>query len=147
MARTFYQNMSALHYRLRGLYNSLMLVQEYGVWDKLLFGTDYPITTVDASVDGLRGLNGMLKGTALPRLDTDQIESLIYRARLEILGVASRYPDRCVQPGGGSLTDGTLGRSRQGRLSVPGQLCGIRSERPEWACPHQRRDRSRRRLP
>ena len=27
-----------------------MLVQEYGVWDKLLFGTDYPFTTIDASL-------------------------------------------------------------------------------------------------
>ena len=83
-----YADVSALHYRPYQLYNSLMLVQEYGVWDKLLFGTDYPFTTVDASVDGLRGLNGMLEGTALPRLDTDQIESLIYRDGLEILGLA-----------------------------------------------------------
>ena len=26
-----------------------MLVQEYGVWDKVLFGTDYPFTTVNAT--------------------------------------------------------------------------------------------------
>jgi predicted TIM-barrel fold metal-dependent hydrolase len=82
-----YADVSALHYRPFQLYNSLMLVQEYGVWDKLLFGTDYPFTTVDASVDGLRGLNDMLEGTALPRLDTDQIETLIYRNGLQILGL------------------------------------------------------------
>ena len=52
------------------LYHSLMLVQEYGVWDKVLFGTDYPFTTVDASIDGIRKLNDMLAGTALPRLNT-----------------------------------------------------------------------------
>ena len=64
-----------------------MLVQEYGVWDKLLFGTDYPFTTVNASVEGLRGLNGMLEGTALPRLDVGAIESVIYRESLSILGL------------------------------------------------------------
>ena len=64
-----------------------MLVQEYGVWDKLLFGTDYPFTTVDASLAGLRSLNGMLEGTALPRLDADEIESMIYRDSLSILNL------------------------------------------------------------
>ena len=64
-----YADISALHYRPFQLYHSLMLVQEYGVWDKVLFGTDYPFTTVHASIDGLRSLNRMLEGTALPRLD------------------------------------------------------------------------------
>lgn len=37
-----YADVSALHYRPFQLYQSLMLVQEYGVWEKLLFGSDYP---------------------------------------------------------------------------------------------------------
>ncbi len=82
-----YADVSALHYRPFQLYHSLMLVQEYGVWDKLLFGTDYPFTTVDASLDGLRNLNDMLKGTALPRLDAEEIESMIYRDSLSILNL------------------------------------------------------------
>ncbi len=82
-----YADISALHYRPFQLYNSLMLVQEYGVWDKVLFGTDYPFTTVNASVEGLRGLNGMLEGTALPRLDVDAIESVIHRESLSVLGL------------------------------------------------------------
>ena len=52
-----YADISALHYRPFQLYHSLMLVQEYGVWHKLLFGSDYPFTTVRASIDGLRSLN------------------------------------------------------------------------------------------
>ncbi len=82
-----YADVSALHYRPFQLYNSLILVQEYGVWDKLLFGSDYPFTTVDASIEGLRGLNQMLEGTALPRLDIDAIEALIHRDSLAILGI------------------------------------------------------------
>jgi predicted TIM-barrel fold metal-dependent hydrolase len=38
-----YADISALHYRPFQLYHSLMLVQEYGIWDKVLFGTDYPL--------------------------------------------------------------------------------------------------------
>jgi predicted TIM-barrel fold metal-dependent hydrolase len=83
-----YADVSALHYRPFQLYNSLILVQEYGVWDKLLFGSDYPFTTVDASVDGLRSLNQQLEGTQLPRLDEQQIEALIHRDSLDILGLS-----------------------------------------------------------
>lgn len=80
-----YTDVSALHYRPFQLYHSLMLVQEYGVWDKLLFGTDYPFTTVDASIDGLFALNRMLDGTALPRLDETQIRAVIERDALDLL--------------------------------------------------------------
>jgi len=82
-----YADISALHYRPFQLYHSLMLVQEYGVWDKVLFGTDYPFTTVNASLEGLRSLNDMLEGTALPRLNDDEIEGMIYRDSFSLLGI------------------------------------------------------------
>ncbi len=66
-----------------------MLVQEYGVWDKVLFGTDFPFTTVNATLDGLRGLNEMLDGSNLPRLDPEAIERLIVRDSLSLLGLAT----------------------------------------------------------
>jgi len=83
-----YADISALHYRPFQLYHSLMLVQEYGVWDKVLFGSDYPFTTVNASIDGLRNLNEMLEGTALPRLNLDAIEAMIQRDSLASLGLS-----------------------------------------------------------
>jgi predicted TIM-barrel fold metal-dependent hydrolase len=83
-----YADVSALHYRPFQLYHSLMLVQEYGVWNKILFGTDYPFTTVNASIDGIRGLNRMLEGTALPRLDPAAIEAMIHRDALTLLGLS-----------------------------------------------------------
>lgn len=83
-----YADISALHYRPFQLYHSLMLVQEYGVWHKLLFGSDYPFTTVDASVDALLQLNRMLDGTGLPRLDEEELKAVIHRDSLEILSLA-----------------------------------------------------------
>ncbi len=82
-----YADVSALHYRPFQLYHSLMLVQEYGVWDKVLFGTDYPFSNVNASIDGLRRLNAMLAGTALPRLNSEAIETMIHRDSLALLGL------------------------------------------------------------
>ena len=84
-----YADCSALHYRPFQLYQSLMLVQEYGVWDKVLFGSDYPFTTVDASLEGMRALNRMLEGTSLPRLDMEKMEQMFYRNTLELLEISS----------------------------------------------------------
>ena len=82
-----YADVSALHYRPFQLYHSLILVQEYGVWHKVLFGTDFPFTTVNDSIEGIRKLNDMLEGTRLPRLDEEQIEAMIHRDSLKILGL------------------------------------------------------------
>jgi predicted TIM-barrel fold metal-dependent hydrolase len=82
-----FADISALHYRPFQFYHSLMLVQEYGVWDKVLFGTDYPFTTVNGTLDGLRSMNRMLDGTALPRLDETKIEEMTARDTLALLGI------------------------------------------------------------
>lgn len=82
-----YCDISALHYRPLQLYNSLSLVQQYGVWSKILFGTDYPFTTVNATLEGLRSLNRLVEGTNLPRLDPDALEALIQRDPRGLLGL------------------------------------------------------------
>ena len=80
-----YADISALHYRPFQLYHSLMLAQEYGVWNKLLFGTDYPFTSVNATIEGLRRLNQMTSGTGLPKLNVKAIDEMIYRDTLTLL--------------------------------------------------------------
>jgi predicted TIM-barrel fold metal-dependent hydrolase len=52
-----------------------------------LFGTDYPFTTVQATLDGLRSLNEMVEGSNLPRLKVDEIEQMIERDSLKLLGL------------------------------------------------------------
>jgi predicted TIM-barrel fold metal-dependent hydrolase len=84
-----YADVSALHYRPFQLYHSLMLAQEYEVWHKLLFGSDYPFTTVDASLDGMRKLNDMLEGTKLPRLNEDRMEEMFLRDAVAVLGISA----------------------------------------------------------
>jgi hypothetical protein len=84
-----FADVSALHYRPFQFYQGLMLAQEYGVWHKLLFGTDYPFTTVNSTIAGLRALNDMLEGTRLPRLDAAEMEALIHRDALKLLGLAA----------------------------------------------------------
>ncbi|MCC7406735.1 MAG: hypothetical protein IT442_01600, partial [Phycisphaeraceae bacterium] len=49
---------------------------------------DYPFTTVNASIEGLGRLNAMVEGTGLPRLNTQQIDAMIHRDSLTLLGLA-----------------------------------------------------------
>lgn len=84
-----YADISALHYRPFQLFHSLMLVQEYGVWHKLLFGTDYPFTTVDATIDSLSRLNDMMGAGERARLDQSAINAMIRRDSLSLLGLPS----------------------------------------------------------
>ncbi|MFD9941686.1 amidohydrolase family protein [Nonomuraea sp. NPDC059023] len=86
--RHVYADVSALHYRPFQLWHSLRLVQDYGVWDKLLFGSDYPFTTVNASVDGLRAVGAVPGIPGLPPLDREEIEKLIHRPSLDLLGLS-----------------------------------------------------------
>ena len=81
-----YADISALIYRPWQLFHSLMLVHEYNVWDKILFGTDYPVTTVAETVAGLRSLVDLrIDRFSLPG---EQIERLIFRDALALLGLS-----------------------------------------------------------
>ena len=83
-----YADCSALYYRPFQLYHSLMLVQEYRTWGKVLFGSDYPFATVSASLAGMRGLNRMLEGTVLAeaRHGADG-EAMFQRNSVELLEI------------------------------------------------------------
>ncbi len=83
-----YADISGLHYRPWQFYNSLMLCQEYGVMHKLLFGSDYPFTTPEETIKGLRSINRFTNGTSLPRISETAIEELIHRDALTLLGLS-----------------------------------------------------------
>ncbi|MDF5757030.1 amidohydrolase family protein [Spongiactinospora sp. TRM90649] len=82
-----YADVSALHYRPYQLWHALMLAQGYGVWHKLLFGSDYPFTTVADSVAGLTALASVAPPSGLPGLNPDEIQRLIHRDSLALLGL------------------------------------------------------------
>jgi uncharacterized protein len=86
--RHVYADVSALHYRPFQLWHSLRLVQDYGVWHKLMFGSDYPFTTVDASIEGLRAIGDIPGIPGLPPVDRDEIDKLIHRPSLGLLGLS-----------------------------------------------------------
>jgi uncharacterized protein len=81
----FFADISALHYRPWQFYNALISAKEYGVLDKLLFGSDFPFTTPEATMQSLRNFNQLVVGTNLPKLANEEIERLIHSPTLELL--------------------------------------------------------------
>jgi uncharacterized protein len=83
----FYADISALHYRPWQFYNALVVAKEYGVLHKLLFGSDFPFTTPDATIKSLEQFNKIVEGSNLPILATEEIQALIHSPTLESLGI------------------------------------------------------------
>jgi uncharacterized protein len=86
-----YADISALFYRPWSFYEGLRLATEWGVLDKLLFGSDFPIATPEETAAGLRAVNNPIAGTALPPVPLDAIEELIERDPLPLLGLDRPY--------------------------------------------------------
>lgn len=85
--RNMYSDISALYYRPWQFYNALVSAMEYGVLERLLFGSDYPFTTPESTAAALRKVNEMVKGTHLPRIPEAKLEAMIHRDTLELLAI------------------------------------------------------------
>ena len=84
----FYADVSALHYRSWQFYNALILAVEYGVASKLLFGSDYPFSTPEESISGLRNVNAIAGGSGLPRVPEETISGILERNTFRLLGLS-----------------------------------------------------------
>ena len=69
-------------------WEALIGMIEWGVTDKLLFGSDFPAFGTPAEcMEKTRRLNDQLEGTRLPRIPEEVIEGIINRNALELLGL------------------------------------------------------------
>jgi len=82
-----YADISALFYRPWSWYDCMRLATEWGVLPKLLFGSDFPAATPQETMDGLRSLNDLPRRTGLLPIPEDEIERIITRPSLELLGL------------------------------------------------------------
>lgn len=73
-----YCELSAIFYRPWQFWNVMITAQEYLITDKIFFGTDFPFSTVEESLAGIRAVNGVVEGTRLPRVGAEVIEGIIH---------------------------------------------------------------------
>jgi predicted TIM-barrel fold metal-dependent hydrolase len=69
------------------VYNMVAAAHEYGVMDKLLFGSGFPFGNAGECMETLLGFNKLLADTNLPTVPRGSIRSIIERDTLEVLGI------------------------------------------------------------
>jgi uncharacterized protein len=82
-----FADLSALYYRPWQFYNSMRLLVEYRADHKVLFGSDFPFTTSEKSLQGIRNLNSILGTSGLPVVPNEAIEGIIHRDALALLNL------------------------------------------------------------
>jgi uncharacterized protein len=82
-----YADISANFYRPWSYYNAFRLATEWGVLHKLLFGSDYPIASPQETMDALWRVNDIIEGTKFPPVPIDQLEAILHRDSLALLGL------------------------------------------------------------
>jgi uncharacterized protein len=68
-------------------YNALVLAHQYGVIDKLLFGSDFPYTNAAECIETLYSLNQIAHGTNLPIVPREALRGIVERETLSLLGL------------------------------------------------------------
>jgi hypothetical protein len=81
-------DVSAQFYRPWSFWQGMRLFYEWGVTKKIFFGSDWPVTLPQDNIDELRGLEKFAKDHHLPAVPPDEIEGIINRDAVSILGVA-----------------------------------------------------------
>lgn len=83
-----YADLSARYHRPWQLYHGLMIATEYGVTDRLLFGSDFPVRTPQKAMAEFRAINDWGAGATMPRIPEATIEAIITDRPLSLLGIA-----------------------------------------------------------
>jgi predicted TIM-barrel fold metal-dependent hydrolase len=82
-----YADISSQFFRPWSQYQALRLAAEWGVLDKLVFGSDYPVATPQETMDGLLSVNSVIEGTKLPRVPEEALQRVIERDTVALLGL------------------------------------------------------------
>jgi predicted TIM-barrel fold metal-dependent hydrolase len=69
-------------------YNALVSAYQYGVIDRLLFGSDFPYTKATECIEALYSLNQIAQGTNLPVVPREALRGIVERDTLNLLGIA-----------------------------------------------------------
>ena len=78
---------SAQFYRPYSFWQGMRLFYEWGVTQKILFASDWPVTLPQDNIDHLRGLNKFAKDHRLPDIPAKETEGIISRDAIDILGL------------------------------------------------------------
>lgn len=73
-------------------YQALLEAYEYGVMDKILFGSGFPVTSASVVIEELFSIAHLYHGTNLPSVPREQLRRIVERDALALLGIPSPLP-------------------------------------------------------
>ncbi len=82
-----YADVAALVRRPWEAYQALLLAHQCAVTDKLLFGSDFPFSTVATAIEQFYRLNELSHGTNLPTVPREVLRGIVERDALAVLGI------------------------------------------------------------
>jgi predicted TIM-barrel fold metal-dependent hydrolase len=82
-----YADISGIWHRPWQGYEALIVACEWGVGQKLLFGSDFPLWEPKRAIEGLGRLNDQVAGTPLPKIPNELIDQILHRDILPELGI------------------------------------------------------------
>ncbi|HQY88580.1 MAG TPA: amidohydrolase family protein [Tepidisphaeraceae bacterium] len=84
-----YADISGLMIRQWPAYNALVAAFQYGVIDKLLFGSDFPYSDPADCIENLYSINQLVQGTNLPLVPREALRGILERDALDLLGLGA----------------------------------------------------------
>ncbi|MCP4593924.1 MAG: amidohydrolase [bacterium] len=97
-----YSDISWLLHQPWQAYQALLSAYQYGVMDKLLFGSGFPFTSAAQTMEALYSINHLCHGTNLPTIPREQLRGIVERDALELLSIPTdghplrRESDRAI---------------------------------------------------
>jgi len=84
-----YSEISWLLHQPWEAYQTLLSALQYGVMDKLLFGSGFPSAAASNCIEELYSINHLAKGTNLPTIPREKLRGIVERDTLRLLGISS----------------------------------------------------------
>jgi len=96
--RNVYAEISRLLLQPWQAYEALRAAYQFGVMDKLLFGSGFPVMSASQAIEAIYSLNHLVHGTNLPGIPREQLRGIVERDTLGLLGIAPRREPAPVEP-------------------------------------------------
>jgi len=91
--KNVYADLTIYPRRVWQTYNMVVAAYEYGVMDKLLFGSGFPSASAGQCIETLLGFNMLLADTNLPTVPRGNIRNIIERDTLELLRIKDKIAE------------------------------------------------------
>ncbi len=84
-----YSEISWLLHQPWEAYQTLLSAHQYGVMDKLLFGSGFPSAAASNCIEELYSINHLVSGTNLPTIPREKLRGIVERDTLSLLGISN----------------------------------------------------------